>query len=138
MKIYRNILLGIGILFMLLSLSLFAKGLVVSMAEFKVPEVVLNSAHYYDAIRWVYIHQFVLGLLIAMLGFSVTDLSKQKLICLLLFFVTCIYTYLDFKNSDSALGNGLYQGASSVIPAYISLVVNLLLLMTYFLLRKKK
>lgn len=128
MKDYKKVLMGIGILFIFLSLSLFAKGLVPSMAEFKVPTEVLNSPHYYDAILWVYVHMTVLGILIFLLGYSVSDPKKQQVITLLLFFITCLYTYLDFHSSDSVLGNGLYQGESSVIPAFISLLVNVVLL----------
>lgn len=136
MKDYKKVLMGIGILFIFLSLSLFVKGLIPSMAEFKVPTEVLNSPHYYDAILWVYVHMIVLGILIFLLGYAVTDPKKQQAITLLLFFITCAYTYLDFRSSDSALGNGLYQGESSVIPAFISLLVNIVLLQLWVRNRK--
>ena len=125
-----------GILFIFLSLSLFAKGLMLSMAEFKVPTELLNSPHYYDAILWVYVHMTVLGILIFLLGYAVTDPKKQQLITLLLFLITSVYTYLDFRSSDSALGNGLYQGESSVVPAFISLLVNMVLLQLWIRNRK--
>ncbi len=128
--------MGIGILFIFLSLSLFAKGLMLSMAEFNVPTEVLNSPHYYDAILWVYVHMIVLGILIFLLGYAVTDPKKQQLITLLLFLITSVYTYLDFRSSDSALGNGLYQGESSVVPAFISLLVNMVLLQLWIRNRK--
>lgn len=115
-----------GYTFMLLPMSLFAKGLMVSMAEFKVPEIILDSAHYYDAILWVYVHMMVIGLLILIIGYSVSDLNKQKWIAALLFMVTAFYVYLDFRSADWAYGNALYQGESSIIPAIIGLLVNLL------------
>ncbi len=111
---------------MILPLSLFAKGLMVSMAEFKVPEIILDSAHYYDAILWVYVHMMVIGLLILIIGYSVNDLNKQKWIALVLFMVTAFYVYLDFRSADWAFGNALYKGESSIIPAIIGLMVNLL------------
>ncbi len=111
---------------MILPLSLFAKGLMVSMAEFKVPEIILDSAHYYDAILWVYVHMMVIGLLILIIGYSVNDLNKQKWIALVLFMVTAFYVYLDFRSADWAYGNALYKGQSSIIPAIIGLMVNLL------------
>ena len=115
-----------GYTFMLLPMSLFAKGLMVSMAEFKVPEIILDSAHYYDAILWVYVHMMVIGLLIVIICYSVNDLNKQKWIAALLFMVTAFYVYLDFRSADWAYGNALYQGESSIIPAIIGLLVNLL------------
>lgn len=111
-----------------MSLGLFAKGLITSMAEFKVPTEILNSPHYFDAIMWVYIHMIVIGVMIALIGFSVDDKKKQKWINLLLFIITAMYVYLDFRTSDSALGNALYKGESSVAPAIIGTIVNLLFL----------
>lgn len=118
----------VGVLFVFLSLSLFMKGLMRSMAEFKVPESILNSPHYYDALFWVYVHMISLGILIVLLGVSVTDTGKQKWITLILFGITAFYAYLDFRSSDSILGNGLYRGESSLAPAIIGLFVNLLFL----------
>ncbi len=96
------------------------------MAEFKVPEIILDSAHYYDAILWVYVHMSVIGLLILIIGYAVNDINKQKWIALLLFVVTAFYVYLDFRSADWVLGNALYKGESSIIPAVIGLLVNLL------------
>ncbi len=123
---FKRTCLIVGYTFMLLPMSLFAKGLMVSMAEFKVPEIILDSAHYYDAILWVYVHMMVIGLLILIIGYSVNDLNKQKWIAALLFMVTAFYVYLDFRSADWAYGNALYQGESSIIPAIIGLLVNLL------------
>jgi len=123
---FKRTCLIVGYTFMLLPISLFAKGLMASMAEFKVPEIVLDSAHYYDAMLWVYVHMMVLGLLIVTIGYSVHDFNKQKWIAALLFVVTAFYVYLDFRSADWVLGNGLYKGESSLIPGFIGLVVNLL------------
>lgn len=127
---FKTTCLIVGISFILLSLSLFAKGLIESMAEFKLPESVLQSPHYFDAIMWVYVHMIVLGMLIVMLGIAVENPKKQKWIALALFIITVCYTFLDFRTSDSPLGNGLYKGQQSVAPAFISLLVNLLFLLT--------
>ena len=116
----------VGFTFTLLPFSLFTKGLMKSMAEFKVPELILNSAHYFDAILWVYVHMTVIGLLILVIGYSVNDINKQKWIATLLFLVTAFYTYLDFRSADWAFGNALYKGDSSIAPAIIGLLVNLL------------
>jgi hypothetical protein len=125
---FKTTYIFVGVLFVLLSLSLFVKGLMPSMSEFMVPTSLLESPYYYDAILWVYVHMIVIGILISLIGISVTDLNKQKLITVILILTTLFYTYLDFRSSDSSLGNGLYKGESSVAPAVISLVVNLLFL----------
>ena len=123
---FKRTFLIVGYTFILLSISLFTKGLMVSMAQFEVPDFILKSAHYYDAILWVYVHMMVIGLLILIIGYSVDDLNKQKWIAGLLFIVTGFYFYLDFRSADWAFGNALYKGESSIIPAIIGLLVNLL------------
>jgi hypothetical protein len=123
---FRITFLIVGFTFILLPLGLFTKGLMHSMAEFKVPEPILNSSHYFDAILWVYVHMVVIGLLILTIGYSVNDINKQKWIATLLFLVTVFYTYLDFRSADWIFGNALYKGKSSIGPAIISLLVNLL------------
>jgi|688.fasta_scaffold455578_2 hypothetical protein len=125
---FKSTYIFVGVSFVLLSLGLFVKGLMPSMAEFLVPAPILASPHYYDAILWVYVHMIVIGILILLIGISVADLNKQKWITVILLLITLFYTYLDFRSSDSGLGNGLYKGDSSVAPAIISLVVNLLFL----------
>jgi len=125
---FRSTFLIVGFTFILLSLGLFAKGLMQSMAEFKVPEANLNSPHYFDAILWVYVHMMVIGLLLLIIGYSVENINKQKWIAFLLFIVTAFYTYLDFRSADWRFGNGLYKGESSIVPAIISLFVNMLFL----------
>lgn len=109
----------------LLALSLFAKGLLVSMASYGVPQEILDSPHYVDAITWVYIHMAVIGILILVIGYSVTEASKQKWVALVLTLVLSIYTYLDFVHSDSVFGNALYKGSQSIAPAVISLLLML-------------
>lgn len=100
------------------------------MAEYGVPPELINAPHYIDAITWVYIHMAVIGALIAILGYSVSEVNKQKWISLFITLMLMLYTYLDFIHSDSSFGNALYKGSQSVVPAYISLVMAI----TYFLL----
>ncbi len=123
---FKRTFLIVGYTFIFLALSLFTRGLMNSMAEFKVPELILNSPHYFDAILWVYVHMTVIGLLIITIGYSVDDFNKQKWITTLLFLVTTFYVYLDFRSADWIFGNALYKGESSIIPAIIGLIVNLL------------
>jgi hypothetical protein len=108
----------VGFTFILLPLGLFTKGLMHSMAEFKVPEPILNSSHYFDAILWVYLHMIVIGILILIIGYSVNDFNKQKWIAILLLLVTAFYTYLDFRSADWIFENALYKGEVKVTHTF--------------------
>jgi hypothetical protein len=119
---FKTSYLIIGGLNIVLAGSLFAKGLMPSMAEFKVPEETLASPHYYDAIFWVYTHMVVLGLIICTVGLLAKEKSLKVGLTLGLGLVHIFYTYLDFRSSDSTWGNKLYQGEASLIPAYIGLM----------------
>ncbi len=125
---FKSTLIMIGSLLIFLSLSLFFKGMVIAMSEFKVPTEVLSSLHYIDAISWVYIHQLVIGLLIILLGISIKEISMQRWVSIILLLIMSFYAYIDFKNSDSKFGNGLYQGEASLIPAIMCLLFALLFL----------
>lgn len=137
---FRATYLTVGITDVLLSGSLFARGLMQSMKEFKVPTEILASPHYADALLWVYVHMIVLGLIVSCVGYYASAVGPilQKRLSVLLFLVHCVYTYLDFRSSDSALGNGLYQGAASVFPALISLILTLLFLQLALVLHSQK
>jgi hypothetical protein len=127
---FKATCLTVGFLDVFLAGSLFMRGLMTSMAEFKVPAEILASPHYFDAMLWVYVHMIVIGLIIGCVGYyaDATNLLLQKRLSVLLFVVHLFYTYLDFRSSDSALGNGLYQGTASVFPAIMGLVMTLLFL----------
>jgi hypothetical protein len=121
--------LVVGFLHIVLALSLFLRGLMPSMAEFKVPASTLESPHYYDAIFWVYTHMIILGSIILLMGILSPHGNKFKIwMSRFLFLAHAFYTYLDFKASDSFFGSALYQGPASVIPAWISLAFTLLFL----------
>ena len=98
------------------------------MAEYQVPQAQLDSPHYYDAIFWVYSHMLILGLLIGAIGWLVKEAKTQIWLSRLIFIVHVYYTILDFKSSDSAVGNALYKGPASIFPAIIALLVTLLFL----------
>ncbi len=65
---FKRTFLIVGYTFLVLPISLFSKGLMQSMAQFEVPDLILKSAHYYDAMLWVYVHMMVIGLLILIIG----------------------------------------------------------------------
>ena len=115
-------------LYVVLAGSLFIKGLMTSMLDFQVPMHTLNSPHYYDAMLWVYSHMIILGLIIGTVGWYAKDNQLKKWMARLLLIVHVYYTYLDFRTSDSFLGNGLYKGAGSVIPGIVCLFITLLFL----------
>lgn len=120
--------LTICILYVFLAGGLFVRGIKTSMAEFKVPPQILNSPHYLDAIGWVYTHMIVIGLMVGVMGLYAEGQKFKQTMARLLLVAHVYYTYLDFRTSDSILGNGLYQGPGSVIPAFIGLFVTLLFL----------
>lgn len=120
--------LTVCILYIFLAGGLFARGLMVAMAEYQVPQAQLDSPHYYDAIFWVYSHMLILGLLIGAIGWLVKEAKTQIWLSRLIFIVHVYYTILDFKSSDSAVGNALYKGPASIFPAIIALLVTLLFL----------
>jgi hypothetical protein len=123
---FRASCLTVGVLYVVLAAGLLLRGVEPSMGEFAVPPVVLASPHYHDAIVWVYTHQIVLGLVIGAIGLTVTDPGSRRGVARLLFAVHILYTWLDVRSSDSALGNGLYKGPGSLIPVFVCLFVLML------------
>jgi hypothetical protein len=125
---FKTCCLIVCFVYVLMAGSLFAKGLMTSVTDFQVPIQTLNSPHYYDALWWVYSHMIILGLVIGVVGWYATDRPLKKWLARLLLLVHMYYTYLDFRTSDSFLGNGLYKGVGSVIPGFVCLFVTLLFL----------
>jgi hypothetical protein len=135
---FKTTSIAVGLIMSLLALSLFAKGLLPTMTEYGVPLEIISAPHYIDAISWVYIHMAVIGFFIAIFGYSVTDISKQKWIAISITLILSFYTYLDFIHSDSPVGNALYKGSQSIIPAIISLLMTIAFLrLTIKLFRSK-
>lgn len=118
--------LTVCVLYLVLAGGLLLRGVEPGMAEFAVPPAVLASPHYRDAIVWVYTHQLVLGLVVGAIGLTVTDPVARRGVARLLCAVHILYTWLDLRSSDSALGNGLYKGPGSLIPVFVCLLVVLL------------
>jgi hypothetical protein len=115
----------IAVLYVLLGGSIVLRGTRASMAAYGVPEATLASPHYDDAIFWVYTHMIVIGLLTGVVGVFGEGERLKKWAARLLFAAHVFYTYLDFRSSDSILGNGLYRGPASLVPPIICLVVTL-------------
>jgi hypothetical protein len=115
-------------LYTFLAGGLFAKGLMKAMGEYQVPQAQLESPHYYDAIFWVYTHMLIIGFLIGAIGWLVQDGKAQVWLSRIICAAHVFYTFLDARSSESALGNGLYKGPASIIPAIIGCMVMLLFL----------
>ena len=118
----------VGSLDILLAGSMFAKGVMKGMAEFKVPENLLASPYYSDAMSWVFLHMFMIGVLLIMIGILAENPVKQVWVARVLVLMHVVYAYLDIRSSDNYFGNALYQGSSSVIPVFVDLFYILLFL----------
>lgn len=98
------------------------------MADFEVPEVVLQSPHYQDAITWVYLHMLIIGLLIGTLGILAKSPALRMGISRFFLLAHLVYTFLDFRSADWSMGTGLYQGEGSLIPAFMAAFMTLFFL----------
>ena len=117
-----------GVLFVLLAGSLFLQGIPEFMVQFNVPQETLDSPHYLDAMLWTYSHMIILGLIIGLVGFLAQGEKLKVWMSRLLLLSNGYYTFLDFRSSDSSVGNGLYEGEASLMPAFVSLGITLLFL----------
>ena len=114
---------AIGLLYVLLGMSTALRGAPATMAQFGVPKAVLSSPHFEDFFHWVFVHMTTLGVLLLLLGRFVEPGRAQRMVARVMCFVELHYTYLDFRTSDSPLGNGLYRGQASLIPPIIDVLV---------------
>ena len=126
---FRTACVVTGVLDVLLGGSVLARGGAASLAEFEVPPATIASPHYADAISWVYVHMIVLGCVLALVGVLGQGARLQRWFSRLMLGAHACYLYLDVRTSDSALGNGLYQGPASIVPAVI--VLGMLLLFVH-------
>ena len=128
----------VGILNMLMAGSMFVTGVIKSMAQFKVPAAQLASAHYEDAMSWVFLHMFMIGILLILIGILAENPVKQVWAARVLVGMHGVYAWLDIRTSDTYFGNALYQGPQSVIPVLVDLLYMLLFLRLSFPKRKLK
>lgn len=121
-RMFRYGCLFVAVVYVFLAGSILSRGVEASIAPFGVPESIVASPFYVDAITWVYVHMMVLGILIGVVGWFAESIRFQKVFCLVLFGVHLAYLYLDLRTSDTAFGNGLYVGPESAFPAAIVFV----------------
>ena len=115
----------IGAVYCLLGSSMLLRGVQSAMQPFGVPETTLNSPHFADFFHFLFVHMVVLGILTVLLARFVNEGRQQRIAAWVLFAINLHYTYLDFRTSDSALGNSLYHGPGTLVPPLIDVVVTL-------------
>lgn len=120
---FRSVCLVCGVLYVLLGGSVLVRGGAASLADFGLPAATLASPHFADAIWWVYVHMIVIGLVMIVVGRHGRGAPLQRGFSRLMVVAHAYYLYLDVRSSDTALGNGLYQGPTSIVPAIIGLGV---------------
>lgn len=125
---FKTTFIAIGILQIILALIFFIQGAEPTMAQFQIPEEILSSPVYIDAISYVFIHQLVLGAILTFIGFMAKDESFKLWFPRLLVPLYCLYTYFDWRATDTIFGNALYKGEASAIPAIFSLSFMLIFL----------
>jgi hypothetical protein len=114
---YKRILMALGILYVILAGSVLVQGIEKFMAPFGLPDSTLASPHYEDAMTWVYVHMTVLGMILFVVGWASRDLRFQRIFVRAMALAQGVYLFLDLRTSDTPLGNGLYKGPESAIPA---------------------
>jgi hypothetical protein len=129
---FRGTCILVGTLNMLMAGSMLVKGVAEGMAEFKVPPVILDSPHYQDAMFWVFLHMFMIGILVIMIGILAENPVKQVWVARVLVLMHCVYAFLDISTSDNYFGSALYQGPGSVVPVLVDIFYILLFLRLSF------
>ncbi|WP_247233451.1 hypothetical protein [Telluribacter sp. SYSU D00476] len=135
---FKATCLTVGILDMFLASTMLIGGVMEKMAEFNVPAQTLASPHYHDAMFWVFLHMFMIGVLITMIGILAENPVKQVWVARVLVLMHCVYFTLDVRTSDNPFGSALYQGPGSVVPVFIDLLYILLFLRLSFTTSVKK
>jgi hypothetical protein len=133
---FKGTCILVGTLYILLSISLFLRGLLINSEENQIAPNLLELIN--NSLFWINLHLFVIGLFILIFGFTIIKINQQKGICSLLFFINILYAFLDFRSADSFFGSSLFQDSTSVIPAFFSLLIALLFLMQNIRLMKQK
>lgn len=98
------------------------------MSQFGIPEVVVLSPHYSDAMLWVVLHMCFIGMICISIGLMVRDIRAQRWFARIFVLFHSVYAYLDVRASDSALGTALYQGSLSLVTPAISCALLLVIL----------
>ena len=118
-KWFRATFIGVGSVELFFALLTMLQGPSKMMSQFGIPEAVISSPYYQDAMFWVILHMSFIGVTNIALGVTVRDAMAQRWLPRIFVLFHCVYTYLDIRASDSPLGTGLYQGAASLVTPVI-------------------
>ena len=93
-----------------------------AMADYAVPAATLASPHYADAMRWVFLHMTVIGLVIGVVGWFAEGVRMQRAFAWLMLAAIVVYTTLDVRTADWPLGSALYKGRGSLGPVLVDVL----------------
>lgn len=110
-----------GAIYVLIAGKILIQGPTIFMTEFDVPEAILDSPHYEDAIFFHFLDMFAIGVLIVVAGFA-ESLKFQRIFCVAMLTMQIAFVVFDVRNSDTFLGSSLYKGPGSVMPVFVGLV----------------
>jgi len=105
---------------------MLARGIPTAMAQYAVPDALLGSIHYVDAMTWVFLHMMFIGLITIVVGATSRDGRQQRVFARLMLVAVTVYGYLDIRAADWPLGTGLYKGPGSLGPVVVGVVAWLL------------
>src|SRR5262245_53856541 len=96
---FRASCLTLSGLYVLLAGSILVRGPMVAMADYAVPVETLASPHYADAMRWVFLHMTVIGLIIGVVGWFAEGARMQRAFAVLMLLALMVYTTLDVRTA---------------------------------------
>jgi hypothetical protein len=119
---FRASCLTLAGIYVLLAGSILVRGPTVAMADYGVPGETLASPHYADAMRWVFLHMTVIGLIIGVIGWFAEGVRLQRAFARLMLGALLVYTTLDVRTADWSLGSALYKGTGSLGPIVVDVL----------------
>lgn len=136
-RAFRIGCLAVGAIHVFFGSMILLRGATASLEEFEIPQEILSSAHFIDAIYWVYVHQLAVGLMIALVGWFAESPTLKRHFSRLMLLVNGTYAFMDLRSSDSLVGNSLYKGPTSLAPAIIASICTLIFLYLTFATRRR-
>lgn len=119
-QLFRITFVGIGVVEVFFALLTMLQGPGNVMSQFGIPEDVVSSAHYLDAMFWVVLHMCFIGIISISVGVLVRETAAQRWLPRIFVVFHLVYATLDIRASDSPLGTALYQGPASLVTPIIS------------------
>lgn len=119
-KWFRRTFVTVGAIEVFFGCSSMLRGVQTLMAGTGVPDAVLNSAHYQDAMFWVMLHMTFIGIICLTVGLLASELRLQVGLSRVFVLFHAVYAFLDLRSSESPLGTALYHGPKSIVIPIIS------------------